>query len=61
MEDKEGFACTQGADESEIERLREKECEAFRRFEEAGWMECGERLQEWLDAGRALREAEGRR
>ena len=61
MEDKEGFACAQGTDESEIERLRAAEREAFRRFEEAGWMECAMRLREWLDAGRALREAEGRR
>lgn len=43
---------------TEIERLREAEREAFRRFEEAGWMEAGRRLHEWLDAGRALREAE---
>ena len=61
MEDKEGFACAQGADGSEIARLRKAEREAFRAFEEAGWMECTMRLHEWLDAGRALREAEGRR
>ena len=61
MEDKEGFVRAQGANESEIERLREKEREAFRAFEESGWMECAMRLHKWLDAGRALREAEGRR
>ena len=61
MEDKEGFVRAQGADESEIKRLRAAECEAFRRFEEAGWVECIMRLYEWLDAARALREAEGRR
>ena len=61
MEDKEGFVRALSAGESEIGRLREKEREAFRAFEEAGWMECTMRLHEWLDAGRALREAEGRR
>lgn len=43
---------------TEIERLREAEREAFKRFEEADWMEAGRRLHEWLNAGRALRKAE---
>ena len=43
---------------TEIERLREAEREACKRFEEASWMEADRRLREWLDAGRALREAE---
>lgn len=42
----------------EVERLRKAEREAFRRFEEAGWETADRRLHEWLDAGRALREAE---
>lgn len=45
----------------EVGRLRKAEREAFRRFEEAGWMEADRRLREWMDADRALREAEGRR
>lgn len=42
----------------DIEELREAEREAFRRFEEADWKTAEKRLNEWLDAGRALREAE---
>ncbi len=45
-------------DSPEVERLREAEREAFRRFEEADWKTADRRLHEWLDAGRALREAE---
>ena len=41
-----------------VERLRKAEREAFRRFEEAGWKTADRRLHEWLNAGRALREAE---
>lgn len=41
-----------------LERLREAEREAFRRFEEADWITADRRLREWMDAGRALREAE---
>lgn len=42
----------------EVGRLRKAEREAFRRFEEADWITADRRLHEWLDAGRALREAE---
>ena len=47
------------ADDDGTEALRRREREAFERFRAADWRTAGERLGEWLDAWRALRDEEG--
>lgn len=45
----------------DIEELRNRERVAYERFMSADWKTADMRLNEWLDAYRELRDAEGER
>ena len=54
-------ACAAGRGEADIKELRRREREAYRCFEDADWKMANALLDEWLDAYRELRDAEGER